>query len=108
MSYLECEEKQVEFDGVKVEFNGQKFYVSGTANHVVYKNDNGIGPYEFWGHREFQKKIEWRSESSEMTISDLQVYDQQNRDVPMTDELMDKISEYVFEYTFRKAEEKCE
>ena len=108
MSYLECDEQQVEFDGVVAECNGQKIYASGTAHHVLYKNDNGIGSYEFWGHRESDTRIEWSSEFLEMTMTDLNVYDSQGRDILPTDEMIDKISENVFEYTFRKAEEKCE
>ena len=107
MSYLECAEQEQEFDGLKFDFNGQTLYCSGTAFHVVYKNDNGIGPYEFWGHREWHSEVEWNSESAEMTIGDLQVYDGQNRDVPVTDELMEKINSEVFEHTHTKAEEKC-
>lgn len=106
MSYLECTEQEVEFDGVKFQHNGKTLYCSGTAFHVVYKNDNGIGPYEFWGHREWHSQIEWNSEESEMTIGNLQIYDE-NQDIKPTDELMEKISSEVFEYTRSKAEEKC-
>ena len=63
MSYLECEEQEIPFDSVDFEHDGQKFYCSGIACHVVYKNDNGIGSYEYWGHREYDSRIEWNSEA---------------------------------------------
>jgi hypothetical protein len=107
MSYLECTEQEIPFDSVEFEVSGKKFYCSGVANHVVYKNDNGIGTYEFWGHRERHSQIEWNSELSEMTIDKLEVSDSSGADIQASDEMLEEISREVFEYTYERAEEKC-
>lgn len=107
MSYLECMEQEVSFDSVEFEFNGQKYYCSGNACHVLYKRDNGIGTFEFWGHRERHRQIEWNSEKSEMTIDELKVSDSSGSDVLASDEMMEEIDREVFESTYERAEEKC-
>lgn len=108
MSHLECEEQEIPFDSVDFEHDSQKFCCSGIACHVVYRNDNGIGSYEYWGHREYDSRIEWNSEASEMTLDKLEVSDSTGKDIAPSDEMLETISREVFEYTHERAEEKCE
>ena len=108
MSYLECAEQEVEFDSLKFQHEGKTFFCSGAACHIVYKNDNGIGSYEFWGQRGNDVRIEWGSEPSEMTIEKLQVSDLRGISVDPSDEMLETINKKVFDYTHERAEENCE
>ena len=108
MSYLECAEQEVEFVSVKFEHEGKTFFCSGVACHVVYKNDNGMGSYEFWGQRGNDVRIEWGSEPSEMTIDNLQVFVSGGKDVDPSEEMLETIENKVFDYTHERAEERCE
>ena len=100
---------EVEEDDVKFEYDGKKYSVTGTAIHNTEKEDVGIGPYEFWGSRGYDRQIVNQSAFSECEFDSLAIYpDEGMEEVPEpSKELVDAAQEALYSATYETAEERA-
>ena len=100
---------EVEEDDVKFEYDGKKYSVTGTAIHNTEKEDVGIGHYEFWGSRGYDRQIVNQSEFSECEFDSLAIYpDEGMEEVPNpSKELVEAAEEALYSATYETAEERA-
>jgi hypothetical protein len=100
---------EVEEDDVKFEYDGKKYSVTGTAIHNTEKEDVGIGPYEFWGSRGYDRQIVNQSEFSECEFDSLAIYpDEGMEEVPNpSKELVEAAEEALYDATREIAQDRA-
>ena len=100
---------EVEEDDVKFEYDGKKYSVTGTAIHNTEKEDVGIGPYELWGSRGYNRQIVNQSEFSECEFDSLAIYpDEGMEEVPNpSKELVEAAEEALYDATREIAQDRA-
>jgi len=100
---------EVEADDVKFEYDGKKYSVTGTAIHNTEKEDIGIGSYEFWGSRGYDRQIVESSEFSECEFDSLAIYPDDGTE-EVTDpskELVEAAQEALYDATQEIAQDRA-
>lgn len=100
---------EIEEDSVKFKHDGGDYEVTGTAIHNTESVDVGIGPYEFWGTRGFDRKIVEGSDFFDCEFEDLSIrFFGESEDIPEpSKELVDAAEEALYEATKDRAEDRA-
>ena len=102
---------RIEIDDAEADFTfeGASYQAIGGVVHNTTTDDVGIGSYEFWGQRGYDKQIVEVSkyEEAEFTGTDIYLGDSTT---PLTDpspELVEAAEEALFNKTYERAEERA-